>query len=861
MTERVTTDTAPPAELAPARDGYELWLDYRLVRHAGRLASYRAHLQGSAVPGNSPTLAAVRAELQQGLAGLLDRPVDVGQGQLRGAGLLAGTMSTSDRIAALGWDEQIAAQGPEGYLIRSVTLDGAPAVVIAAQSEVGVLYGGFHLLRLLQTQQSLARLDVAERPKVQLRLLDHWDNLDGSIERGYAGKSLWKWEELPGTLDPRHRDYARACASIGINGAVLNNVSANPRILRADYLEKVAALADVLRPYGVKVYFSVNFASPLRPSDVPDRFGRWGGIGNLYTADPLDPDVERWWKEKADEIYHHIPDFGGFLVKANSEGMPGPSDYGRTHAEGANMLARALAPHGGIVMWRAFVYDPHVDPDRVKRAYQEFVPLDGEFESNVFVQVKNGPLDFQPREPFHPLFGAMPRTPLMMEFQITQEYLGQAIHLVYLAPMWREVLDSDTFAQGEGSTVAGVIDGSLHGYPMTGIAGVANVGSDRNWCGHHFAQANWYAFGRLAWNHQLSSEAIAEEWIRATFTNDGGAVTAILDMMMGSWEACVNYMTPLGLHHIMREGHHYGPALDYDAEREDWNPQYFHRADAAGLGFDRSSGGSNAVAQYHPPLRDLFDDADCPEEYLLWFHHVPWDYEMRSGRTLWDELAWRYTHGVEYVNRMLETWVELKPHIDPQRHEEVLKRLSTQEAHAIEWPQVCLSYFQGFSRRPIPVNVPGGAIHEAEAATLEPPGMRTLRVRARSPGERDNTHTGGGFVDFDGGPGAVTWAVSAPTATAVQARIRYRHGADTPQVLRLNVNGAERELAFPPCGGAGVWQDLTVAVNLMAGKNVVVLRADRGSAIHIDHIRVPGTLHSADTGEEYSAQTSEGAGS
>jgi alpha-glucuronidase len=689
------------------RDGYELWLDYRPVQSTERLGAYRECLQTVAVPGDSPTLEVACAELQRGLAGLLDGPVEIIQDRLRGTGLLAGTPQTASQIAALGWCEQIEAQGPEGYLIRSTAgdvspVDGKPVIVIAAGSELGVLYGSFHLLRLLQTQQPLTGLDIAERPKVQLRLLDHWDNLNRSVERGYAGKSIWKWEELPDTLDSRYQDYARACASIGINGAVLNNVNANPMILRSDYLEKVATLADVLRPYGIKVYLSANFASPLRLSDTPGRFRRVAGIGNLDTADPFNPDVQRWWKEKADEIYRHIPDFGGFLVKANSEGMPGPFDYGRTHLDGANMLARVLASHGGIVMWRAFVYDPHVDPDRVKRAYKEFVPLDGKFEGNVFVQVKNGPLDFQPREPFHPLFGAMPKTPLMIEFQVTQEYLGQGTYLVYLAPMWKEVLDSDTFARGAGSTVAKVIDGSLHGYPVTGVAGVANVGSDRNWCGHHFAQANWYAFGRLAWDHTLSSEQIAEEWIRATFTNDDGDVTTIRDMMMGSWEACVNTMTPLGLHHIMRMGHHYGPDLEYDAGREDWNPQYFHRADATGLGYNRGSSGSNAAEQYFPPLCDLFDDrATCPEKYLLWFHHVPWDYEMRSGRTLWDELAWLYGRGVATVSRMLETWTGLKPAIDSQRYEEVLKKLSTQVVDAAEWPQVCLSYFQKFSRRPI----------------------------------------------------------------------------------------------------------------------------------------------------------------
>jgi alpha-glucuronidase len=643
--EQSMKDTSSPVGLP--RDGYDLWLDYRPVQSAERLVPYLALLREIVVPDDSPTLTAVRAELQRGLTGLLDRPIEISQNRLQGPGLLAGTPQMSPRIAAFGWDEQIAALGPEGYLIRSTMLDGEPAIVIAAGSELGVLYGSFHLLRLLQTQQPLAGLDVAERPKVQLRLLDHWDNLDGSVERGYAGKSLWKWEELPDTLDPSYRDYARACASIGINGLVLNNVNANPAILRGDYLEKVAALAAVLRPYGIKVYLSANFASPLKPQRAPSRFGGGGGIGNLDTADPLDPDVQRWWREKADEIYRHVTDFGGFLVKANSEGMPGPFDYGRTHAEGANMLARALAPHGGIVTWRAFVYDPHVDADRVKRAYKEFVPLDGQFETNVLVQVKNGPLDFQPREPFHPLFGAMREMSLMMEFQVTQEYLGQGIHLVYLAPMWKEVLDADTFALGEGSTVAQVIDGSLHGYPLTGVAGVANVGSDRNWCGHHFAQANWCAFGRLAWDHSLTSEEIAEEWIRATFTNDDEVVATVRDMMMGSWEACVSYMTPLGLHHIMREGHHYGPDLEYDAGREDWNPQYFHRADAAVLGYDRSSGGSHAVAQYFPPLSDLFDGlVTCPEKYLLWFHHVPWDYEVRSGRTLWDELVYLYDRGV-----------------------------------------------------------------------------------------------------------------------------------------------------------------------------------------------------------------------
>jgi alpha-glucuronidase len=533
-------------------------------------------------------------------------------------------------------------------------------------------------------------LDITERPRLQQRILNHWDNLDSSIERGYAGKSLWKWEELPETPDPRYRDYARLCASIGLNGAVLNNANASSTSLTTEYLHKTAALAEVFRPYGIRVFLTAKFSAPMT-------------LGGLETADPLDAAVRHWWKNKADEVYGIMPDFGGFLVKADSEGQPGPYTYKRNHAEGANMLAEALAPHDGIVMWRAFVYG-HGETDRAKKAYADFQPLDGTFADNVFVQVKNGPIDFQPREPIHPLFGGMPRTPLMMEFQVAQEYLGQSKHLVYLAPMWKEILDFDTFAAGKGSTVAKVLDGSVHSYAMTGIAAVSNTGDDRDWCGHHFSQANWYAFGRLAWNTDLSSETIAEEWIRATFTNDDTAVARILDIMMVSWEACVNYMTPLGLHHIMREGHHYGPDPSFDAgEREDWRSTYYHRADADGLGFDRSSAGSNAVAQYHPPVRDLFEHlGTCPEKYLVWFHHVPWTHTMRSGRTFWEELVWLYRHGVEQAKDMREAWKTLQPFIDAQRYEEVLNKLNTQVTDAAEWPEVCLPYFQQFSGLPIP---------------------------------------------------------------------------------------------------------------------------------------------------------------
>jgi alpha-glucuronidase len=471
-----------------------------------------------------------------------------------------------------------------------------------------------------------------------------------------------------------------------VNGACLNNVNARAESLSSAYLAKAAALAGVFRPYGIRVYLAPAFSAPMQ-------------LGGLPTSDPRDPAVAGWWRDKVDEIYDLIPDFGGFQVKANSEGQPGPRDYGASHDEGANMLAEALAPHGGTLLWRAFVYDVRIDADRAKCAYKEFVPLDAKFRPGVFVQVKNGPVDFQPREPFHPLFGAMERTPLALEVQITQEYLGQSIHLVYLAPMWKEVLDSDTYVRGPGSTVARVVDGSLHGHGTSCIVGVANTGSDRNWCGHHFAQANWYAFGRLAWDHGLSAEAIADEWVRMTWSNDPAVIDALKSAMLGSWQACVDYMTPLGLHHIMQEGHHYGPDPAFNgAWRPDWNSVYYHRADAKGLGFDRSSSGSDAVSQYHSPLREQFDDLDaCPEKFLLWFHHVSWGHRLRSGRTLWEELQRRYDAGVAFVEGMRHTWQGLRSRIDPQRHEHVGQRLAQQLENARLWREVCIGYFGRFA--------------------------------------------------------------------------------------------------------------------------------------------------------------------
>lgn len=566
-------------------------------------------------------------------------------------------------------------------------------ITISASTQHGLLYGAFALLR---------NEDGYSAPYYDLRILNHWDNLDGSVERGYAGESIF-WNDRLEIDHNKIEAYAMANASIGINGTVLNNVNASPKMLTAVYINKVKEIADILRPWGIRVYISVNFGSPK-------------ALGELDTADPLNRQVRRWWKKKADEIYKAIPDFGGFLVKANSEGQPGPFDYNRTHADGANMLADALKPHGGIVMWRSFVYGAkHKGEDRVMQAVSEFKPHDGEFRDNVILQSKNGPLDFQPREPYAPIFDQMKQTQQMAELQITQEYLGHSQQLVFLAPMWEEFF---TYVSPE---------------KLKGIAGVANIGLDTNWCGHHFAQANWYAFGRLAWNPRLTSKEIADEWLTQTFVDKqliakqqipeshkhraikenhsqlvqtrkigfNEAYAALLDMMLRSREACVDYMMPIGLHHIFKFDHHYGPEPDgfkahYPLE---WCPVYYHQADSAGVGFDRTSRGSGATLQYPEPYCTLYDNpATCPEEYLLWFHHLPWDYKMKSGRTLIDELDFRYQRGVNEVIDFIATWQQAKPHIDAQRWQEVNDRLTTQLIDAREWQVVCTKYFGGFAR-------------------------------------------------------------------------------------------------------------------------------------------------------------------
>ena len=555
----------------------------------------------------------------------------------------------------------------DGYTIKSQ----GDKTVIAAANDAGLLYGAYHLLRLQEMGQQGGSLDISEQPAYDLRILNHWDNPNGTVERGFAGRSIFL------NPDPQRMTmYARANASIGINGTVLNNVNAKPEALSTESLLKAKDIADQLRPYGIRVYLSINFASPIK-------------VGGLKTADPLDANVIRWWKDKVAEIYRMIPDFGGFLVKANSEGEPGPQDFGRTHADGANMLADVLKPHRGIVMWRAFVYKAQ-SSDRANQACLEFMPFDGQFRDNVIIQIKNGPVDFQPREPYSPLFTALQKTPMMVEFQITQEYLGAANHLVYLAPMW-----SEFFSFVKPSS-------------LKAMAGVANIGDDTNWCGHHFAQANWYAFGRLAWNPELTSQEIAEEWLAQTFDIPGSQPSQnaqLVKLMLDSREACVNYMMPLGIHHIFAGTHHYGPEPWYSPRgvRVDWTPPYYHKADSIGLGFDRTLKGSANVKQYPDALCQLYNDINtCPENLLAWFHHVPWDHRMKSGRTFWDELCHKYDDGLHEARHFLVVWDSMQPYVDAQRFNEVQRKLRIQARDAEWWRDACLLYFQTFSRRPIP---------------------------------------------------------------------------------------------------------------------------------------------------------------
>lgn len=610
--------------LVQAEDGHRLWLRQKPV-----------HMAQVEAPAGSPTISIAKDELENYYQG-------------------SHVMLRID--PSLPDDEGFVLNGNDDQL------------TITAHREIGLLYGAYEALRLQATDVLIK--DEQQHPKFKLRLLNHWDNLDGSIERGYAGESIFEWFKLDEQLI---REYARANASIGINGSVLNNVNASPKILTKQYLREVKKIADILRPYGIRVFLSINFATPM-------------ALGHTVTADPKDASVRKWWKNKAKEIYKLIPDFGGFLVKANSEGQPGPGDYHRSHADGANMLAEALEPYEGIVMWRCFVYGAnHKGEDRVKQAVSEFKPLDGKFHKNVILQTKNGPLDFQPREPYSPVFDQIRETPNMVELQITQEYLGQSVHLVYLAPMWKEFFQ---YIEPDW---------------LSGIAGVANIGKDANWCGHHFSQANWYAFGRLAWNPSLSSEAIAREWLEQTFNTDENFVFLMSTVMEESREACVNYMMPLGLHHIFKFDHHYGPEPDgFKAEYPlEWCPVYYHQADKNGIGFDRSSTGTNAVSQYREPYASMYDKVEkCPENLLLWFHHVPWDYKMKDGSTLWESLQYHYNQGVIMTETYQNLWHnKMRGYVDEQRWREVDERLQKQMENAREWRDVCLNYFRQFAEK------------------------------------------------------------------------------------------------------------------------------------------------------------------
>jgi alpha-glucuronidase len=661
---------------AHAEDGHRLWLRYDPLAATIAAREHR-YVEGAAAYSDDPRVVAAARELNQAVAGLLHVIPKAGVEQGRGEVML-GTPADLKKAGVSGLD--LAGLGAEGYLVRSLTLPTGRTIVVTGNSGAGVLYGTFALIREMQLGRPLDKLSLRSAPAYSLRMLDHWDNLDRSVERGYAGPSIWDWASLP-KVDQRYVDYARADASVGINGAVLNSVNADPRILTAEYLDKVAAIANVLRPYAIRVYLSARFSAPVE-------------VGKLKSADPLDPKVQAWWRSKADEIYRRIPDFGGFLVKANSEGEPGPWDYHRTQADGANVIADALRPYGGKVLWRAFVYAATKE-DRAKQAYDEFKPLDGKFRDNVIVQVKNGPIDFQPREPFSPLFGQMPRSKVALEVQLTREYLGGTDGIVFLAPMWSEVLDSDTCSPRCGTPVKSTI---------AAMAGVANVGSDRDWTGSNFNQANWYAFGRLAWNPSLSPLQIASEWTGMTWTNDPRAVQPITRMMLGSREAVVDYMTPLGLVHQFQNDHHYGPApWSCSFAQANWNPCYYNKADALGIGFDRTRTGSGAVDQYAPPIaRKLARLKTVPDADLLFFHHVPWTYRMRSGQTLWTSLVDHYDRGVAEIEADRREWQSLRLLIDPQRFAAVSTDLDRQVLEARWWRDASIAYWQSLSTLPLP---------------------------------------------------------------------------------------------------------------------------------------------------------------
>ncbi|MBN2210091.1 MAG: hypothetical protein JW709_01730 [Sedimentisphaerales bacterium] len=675
---------------AQAEDGYDLWLRYRLIDNAERLKNHQQTAVSIVAAGDSPTMTVAVEELHRGLSGLLGQDIPRKDAPAKTGSILVGAAPALQKLAPNLKLPDITALGPEGYSLQSINSDSFKGTVITANTDAGVLYGVFGFLRRIQTHQPIDNLDIKQTPRIQRRMLNHWDNLSRSVEKGYAGKSIWIWDELPGKRDPRYRDYARANASVGINAVVIHNVNADPKIVSDEYIAKWAALAEELRPYNIKVYTTVNFGSPML----------FDGPNKLDTADPRDPRVSDWWKERFNAIYAQVPDFGGVLVKADTEGRPGPQQFNREFTDGANMLAEAIAPHGGIVIWRAFRNKAltNNEPDVVKRPYLAYAPFDGQFADNVVIQPKYGPSDFQPREPAHPLFGAMPNTPLFLEVEITQEYLGRDLHHVYIAPLWKEILTFDTFARGRGSSVAKVIDGSLYGRNISGIAGVANVGSDRNWCGYDFGQANWYAFGRLAWDHQLSSEQIADEWLKMTFSHDPHFIAVARAIMMESWPAAVSYLRPLGFT-ILSAYNHYEPAPKY----RNFKGGDYNIADKDTVGVDRTLKGSGAVTQYNQHLTDLLDNVDtCPLKYFLWFHRVSWNFPLPTGRTVWEEIVWQFYDGVRTVEDMNNMWATLKPYVDAERFDRISNKRAGHLEHARKWRDTCVSYFQSLNELPWP---------------------------------------------------------------------------------------------------------------------------------------------------------------
>lgn len=664
-----------------AEDGYEAWLRYRPIEDKSLLNEYRGAAVCLNVQGDTPILKSAQKELCRGLAGLLGHEIGQSTGTTTGNGtIILGTAATLGSISGSVGKSELKQLGPDGYIIRPVLIGGHQELVIAGQTDRGTLYGVYQFLRLMQTHVPVNKWTRKETPANPLRLVNHWDNLNGTVERGYAGDSIFYWDQLP-KLDPRYEDYARLLASIGINGCVVNNVNTAKdglqgwRLLTTPWLPKLKALAGAMRPYGIRLYISVSFTSPV----IIDKF---------KTADPLDPAVNKWWADKADEIYREIPDFGGFLVKADSEGEGGPLEYGRNHADGANMLAKALKPHQGTVIWRAFVYDVKNANDRAKQAYLNFKPLDGLLQDNVILQSKNGPMDFQVREPVSPVFSAMGKSNLMLELQITQEYTGHVTDLCYLVPQWKEYLEFDTYAKGEGSTLKKIVSGALDGRKSAGIAGVSNVGSDRNWTGHPLAQANLYGFGRLAWNPDLSSTAITEEWVQMAFGNDPTVVRTISEMLLNSWRTYENYTSPLGAGFMCREGDHFNPDPAKRAQK-------YHHSDTKGVGFDRTGQTGDGYAREYPQaVASRFESlATCPEDYLLFFHHLPYTYRLKSGKTLIQHIYDTHFDGVEQVKQMVDSWKTLEGRIDQERYQNVLDRLKMQIAHAELWRDAINTYY------------------------------------------------------------------------------------------------------------------------------------------------------------------------